>query len=120
MRRSVRGAASTEPAFLRQLVSRGTALIMDGFQAARQRALRDDPEYRTTGRGDPPALLFFYDRDGCGTYWVHSNERTRTRLDDPLHLSRTIAEMRKRQWLTHKLFREYVPGFEQAPLMDVY
>lgn len=28
--------------------------------------------------------------------------------------------MRQRQWLTHKLFREYVPGFERAHLVDIH
>jgi hypothetical protein len=93
---------------------------MSGFRRARQRALADDPAYEITGRGDPPTLMFFYDRDGCGTYWIHSNEWRYTQLDDPFHLSRTTAEMRKRQWLTHKLFREYVPGFERTHLMDIH
>jgi len=37
-----------------------------------------------------------------------------------MSLSKTIAETRKQQWLTHRLFREYVPGFERAHLMDVH
>lgn len=116
----VQGATSSAPEFLKQLIDRGMALIMRGFRRARERALADDPAYAITGHGDPPMLIFFYDRDGCGTYWVHSNEWRRTRLDDPFHLSRTVAEMRKRQWLTHKLFREYVPGFERAHLVDIH
>jgi len=116
----VRGALSNTPESLKELVAQGTALIMEGFMKARQRALAADPAYEVTGRGDPPTLLFFYDRDGCGTYWVHASEWRRTRLDDPAHMSRTVAELRKRQWLTHKLFREHVPGFERAHLMDVH
>jgi hypothetical protein len=116
----VSSALSGETASLKELVDQGMALLMAGFTRARQRALADDPAYEITGRGDPPQLVFFYDRDGCGTYWIHADEWRRTRLDDPLHLSRTVAELRKRQWLTHKLFREYVPGFAQASLMDVH
>jgi len=116
----VMGPKSNAPEFLKKLIDRGIALLMRGFRSARQKALADDPAYEITGRGEPPTLMFFYDRDGCGTYWVHSNEWRYTQLDDPFHLSRTIAEMRKRQWLTHKLFQKYVPGFERAHLMDVH
>ena len=115
----VRGPASNHPEFLTKLVDGDMALLMSGFRAARRRAIADDPAYEITGRGDPPSFVFFYDRDGCGTHWVHSNEWANSRLDDPRHLSRTIAELRKRQWLTHKLFRQYVPGFEKAHLMDI-
>lgn len=115
----VKGVKSNSPKLLKELIDRGMALLMSGFSKTRQRALMADPGYEITGRGEPPTLMFFYDRDGCGTYWVHSSEWGRTRLDDPLRRSRTIAEMRKRQWLTHKLFREYVPGFEQAHLLDI-
>ena len=114
------GVASPDLDSLTRLVERGIPLWMKGFRAVQQRGIADDPIFKMLGYGDPPYLMFFYDRDGCGTYWVHSNDWTRTRLDDPLHLSRTLAEMRKRQWVTHKLFRDYVPGFEQAHLMDIH
>jgi hypothetical protein len=114
------GVESPDLDTLTRLVERGIPLWMKGFREVQQRGMADDPIYEMLGYGDPPYLMFFYDRDGCGTYWVHSNDWTRTMLDDPLHLSRTIAEMRKRQWVTHKLFREYVPGFEQAHLMDIH
>ena len=80
---------------------------------------RDNKEQRRNSESSS-RILFFYDRDGCGTYWINSPEWSVSRLDDPWHLSRTIAELRKRQWLTHKLFREYVPGFEKAHLMDIH
>ena len=117
---SLRGIPSNDTALAKELVDKGTALLMDGFRKARARAVAQDPAYEITGRGDPPFFTFFYDRDGCGTHWVHSKEWADTRLDDPAHLSRTIAEMRKRQWLTHKLFRDYVPGFEKAQLIDIH
>lgn len=101
-----------------QLVQRGSPLLMKGFSAVLQKAIIDNSTYKTLGRGNPPFLKFFYDRDGCGTYWVHSDKWSRTKLDDPVHLSKTIAEMRKQQWLTHRLFRTYVPGFKRAHLMD--
>jgi hypothetical protein len=108
------GVESPDLDTLTRLVERGIPLWMKGFRAVQERGIADDSDYEMLGYGDPPFLMFFYDRDGCGTYWVHANDWARTKLDDPVHLSRTIAEMRKRQWLTHKLFREYVPGFEQA------
>jgi len=103
------------------LVERGHSLRLTGFRAARQRAMAADPAYALTGRpGDEPRpLLFFYDRDGCGCYWIARAEGRETRLDDPLHLSRLLTDYRRRQWLTHKLFREYVPGFERAHLVDI-
>jgi hypothetical protein len=73
-----------------------------------------------TGRTDERILTFYYDRDGCGDYWIHSRKSRFSRLDDPLRLSEMISEYRKNQWLTHRLFREYVPGFEKAHLMDVH
>ena len=114
------GPSSSSPEFLRELVSRNMAFLMRGFGGARGRAISDDPAYRATGRGEPPFLTFFYDRDGCGTYWIRPDEFRYTRLDDPIHLSRTIAGLRRMQWLTHRLYREYVPGFERAHLVDVY
>lgn len=115
----VRGPIPNDPRFLRKLADRDTPLLMSGFTAARRRAIEENRAYEITGRGDPPFFVFFYDRDGCGTHWVHSAQWEGARLDDPIHLSRVIAELRKRQWLTHKLFREYIPGFERSHLMDI-
>ena len=116
----IQGVLEKTPESLKELVKGGMALIFRGFARARQQALAVDAEFAAIGRGDPPGLLFFYDRDGCGTYWVHADEWRLTRLDDPAHLSRTIAEMRKQQWLTHRFFRERIPGFAHAHLMDVH
>ena len=115
----VEGGERSDPGSYRALVEKGITLRMRGFRKARERAIADDPAFEITGRGSDRSFVFFYDRDGCGTYWIHSPEWGHTDLSDTLHLSRTLAEMRKRQWLTHKLFRDYVPGFEQAHLVDV-
>ena len=111
--------AEPDTDLLESCIKRGIALRMAGFRAARQRAIADDPSYEMLGRDEEGTQLFFYDRDGCGSYWVHSHQWRHTHLDDPLHLARTIAALRKRQWLTHKLFREYVPGFAKAHLVDL-
>ena len=68
------GVKSNAAEFLEELISRGMALLMRGFTKARQKALADDAAYEITGRGDLPEFVFFYDRDDCGTYWIHSNE----------------------------------------------
>ena len=115
----IRGVERSDLAFYEELVEKGITLLMRGFAKARLRAIGDDPAFEITGRGEDRSFVFLYDRDGCGVYWIHSVECRHTMLNDPLHLSRTIAEIRKRQWLTHKLFRDYVPGFEKAHLVDV-
>ena len=116
----VRGWESVDRELLESLVERDFSMLLSGFASARKRAIADDPAYAITGRGEEKSFTFLYDRDGCGSYWIKVQGWGRTRLDDPLHLSQTIAAHRKSQWLTHKLFREYVPGFERAHLMDVY
>ena len=78
---TLRGIPSSDPAVARELVNKGTALLMGGFKKPRARAIADDPSYEMTGRGDPPTCMFFYDRDGCGTHWVHSTEWANTHLD---------------------------------------
>ncbi len=105
---------------LEALVRDGFALLMSGFGQCRAEAIEEDPHYSATGNGDPPHLSFFYDRDGCGTYWLASDRVRRTVVDDPGELSLAIAHLRKLQWLTHKLFRGFVPGFERAHLMDTH
>jgi len=114
------GADQTDRIALEAMVARDMGLRFMGFAAVRRAAMADDPAYEITGMREARSFVFQYERDGCGMYWIHSPEWRNTRLDDPLLLSRTLSEMRKRQWLTHKLFREYVPGFEKAHLMDVH
>ena len=110
--------ASPSVDILHGLVQQGIPLEMNGFRKPRESAIADDPIYEAIGRGDPPKqCIFFYDRDGCGTYWVGIGY---TRLDDPLTFSKTMDHMRANQWLTHKFFRDYVPGFKHAHLMDIH
>lgn len=106
----------SDPQIIAKLLEKGMNLRMDGFNKAWQRAVADDPAYERI----PPRLRFYCERaDGCGSIGIGALNWKHIRLDDPLELSRMIAEFRKNQWLTHKLFREYVPGFEKAHLMDV-
>jgi len=113
-------ATDGDLAALADLVEKGVPLLIRGFAQARQRAIGNDPAFEMTGRDDGTTRVF-YDRDGCGTYWIHSDgDPNNSSLDDPLNMSQTLCHFRRKQWLTHKLFRQYVPGFEHAHLMDVY
>ncbi|MBI3920737.1 MAG: FAD-dependent oxidoreductase [Armatimonadetes bacterium] len=114
-----------ERQLLEGLVREQVPLLMRGFRLLRDKAIEDDPIYETTGyakpdKGETPFLHFFYDRDGCGTYWIHSNPVRKQKLENIKALSEGIACYRKQQWLTHKMFRDYVPGFEKAHLMDTH
>ncbi len=116
----VTGVEDPSVEVLLDLVERGTPLRFCGFDAARMRAIKDDPMCEGTGSGDSPEFLFYYDGAGRGTYWIHAKGWRFSRLDDPLHLSRIILELRRRQWLTHRLFRDHIPGFEHAHLDDIH
>lgn len=114
------GADTPDAAALSTLVAGGVPLEFMGFAAVRSRAIKEDSAYEETGRSDRGENRFFYDRDGRGTYWLQTPEWRYSRLDDPLHMSQAILGLRRRQWLTHEMFRRYVPGFEQAHLEDVH
>ena len=116
-----RGLDENDCPRLRELIDAGVSLLFSGFSGARRRAVAADPAFEGTGMDDDNTIWFFYEQDGYGSYWVHSSTALRnTRLDDPLLLSRTIVHFRKKQWLTHRVFRDHVPGFEKARLMDVH
>ena len=105
---------------LADLVARGISVHLTGFAQAKAKAIAADPAFEIVGV-DSGTTMFFYDRDGCGSYWVHSGEPFGlSDLDDPLDMSQTVSHYRRKQWLTHKLFREYVPGFRNAHLVDVH
>ena len=116
----VTGVAEPDVDTLSALVERGVPLQLTGFSAVRERAIADDPVYEETGNTSEGKSVFYYDREERGTYWVHAEEWRYSHLDDPLHLSRAVLGLRRRQWLTHQLFRHYVPGFERAHLADVH
>ena len=109
-----------DAAHLSALIARGVPLQFTGFAAVREHAIRDDAAYENAGFTDNRSSVFYYDRAGRGTHWVHAPQWRFSRLDDPLHLSQAILGLRQRQWLTHEMFRHYVPGFEQARLEDVH
>jgi len=116
----VTGVDRPDVARLSALVGRGVPLLFGGFTAVRQRAIKDDPAYEETGRSDRGDSVFYYDQEGRGTYWVRAARWGNCRLDDPLQMSQAILGLRRRQWVTHQMFRRYVPGFEHAHLEDVH
>jgi len=129
-----------------KMVERRVPLPMRGFTRLRAKAIEDDPLYETTGfdttskhkhdrlkaLGFPmkgvvdtgetatPYFQFQYEQDGCGMYWIHCVPYKWQDLDDIRSVSEAVAHFRKQQWLTHKFFRNYVPGFEKAHLMDAH
>jgi len=114
----VESVASQDPDSLRSLVANGVSLLMKGFSSARAQAIAADPSYEITGRDEDGTLRFMYEREGLGTHWLKVRGRGTSRLDDPLHMSQTIDAYRQSQWLTHKLFRDHVPGFERVHMVD--
>ena len=116
---TVTGVDSPDVAMLTALVGCRVPLLFRGFAAVRERAIRNDPAYEETGYTGGRSM-FNYDGEGRGSYWVHAEQWGNSRLDDPMHLSRAILGLRRRQWMTHQLFRHCVPGFERAHLEDVH
>ena len=102
------------------LVARNLTVRFRGFGAVGRKAIAEDPSLEPIGSGPDRAFVFMYERDGCGMYWIHSADWRHSRFDDPRLLSRAVAEIRKLQWLTHKLFRDHVPGFERSQLLDIH
>ncbi len=111
---------ATDAAALSALVARGVPLPFWGFTAVRERAIAEDDAYRELGRSDRGDSLFYYDREGRGTYWLRAEQYCGAQLDDPLRMSQGIMGLRHVQWLTHDMFRRFVPGFERARLEDVH
>ncbi len=113
-------ALDEQIAVVKSLLQQGIPILMDGFTITRDRAIADDHAFSSTGNGAPPRFRFYYDRDGCGSYWLSIPGARDTVLDDPYRVSEAIALVREQQWLTHRFFRDYVPGFEKAQLVDTH
>lgn len=125
--------ASDEDWFLRPMVGKradpdemadlargGNPLAIHGFLKTLQRAIADDKEYASLRRENGDALFFFYERDGMGSYWTFGDAFADVDASDPLAHSQAICAARRQQWLMHRFFRDYVPGFARAHLMDTY
>lgn len=109
-----------DPDEMEQLVRGGNPLFIHGFMKTLERAIADNPEYRALKRSNGEHVWFFYERDGMGVYPTFGDGFEAVDVADPRDYSRAVGAARKQQWIMHRFFRDYVPGFERAHLMDVY
>jgi glycine/D-amino acid oxidase-like deaminating enzyme len=109
-----------DPDEMARLAAGGNPLAIHGFMKTLERAIGEHPEYASLNRTNGEPLFFFYERDGGGSYWTFGDAFADVDTSDPLAYSQAVAAARTQQWLMHRFFRDYVPGFERAHLMDVY
>lgn len=109
-----------DPNEMEQLVRGGNPLFIHGFMKTLARAIADNPEYAALKRSNGEHVWFFYERDNMGVYPTFGDGFEDVDVANPRDYSRAISAARKQQWLMHRFFRDYVPGFEHAHLMDVY
>ena len=106
-----------------KMVHLGNTVTISGFPEIRWQAVQENPEYRAVGRRpetlDTPEghLVFSYQGDGLVDMW--SRSRKMIDLLDPVQFSKIEADIRKVHWLTHRLYREYIPGFQNSRLLGV-
>lgn len=108
-----------DPDIMQSLVDKGNPLAIHGFRKALDRAAAEHPEYELVRRMCN-CLMFFYERDTVGAYWAIDDTLHNTDVSDPTAFSGAILDERKQQWLVHKFFVNYIPGFECAHLLDTY
>lgn len=109
-----------DPDEMEMLARDGNPLAIHGFMAALEKAVLKQPEYASLKRKNGDQLFFFYERDAMGSYWTFGDDFADVNTGDPFVYSKAILNARKQQWLMHRFFRDYIPGFENAHLMDVY
>lgn len=105
---------------MRAMVREGNPLFLHGFMKTLEKAMQDNPEYARIKRSNGEHVWLFYERDGMGVYPTFGDGFESVDVGDPLNYSEAINAARRLQWIYHRFFREYVPGFENAHLMDVY
>lgn len=97
------------------------AFIFYGFQELRWKAIQDNPEFESLAWRDsatPDGLLAFtHQGDGLVFQWVSS--RRPVDLLDPIGFSELQADIRKQHWLAHRLYRDYVPGFQNSRFLGI-
>ena len=108
-----------DPDEMEALVAAGAPLAIHGFTKALKQAVSDDPSYGLIARMCD-VLMFFYEKDGVGAYWAIDDTLHNTNVSDPKEFSRAICTVRQQQWMVHKFFTNYIPGFEKAQLLDTY
>jgi hypothetical protein len=105
-----------------EMIRLGNSPVLQGFQELRWQAVQDDPAYRIVGSdGDPntpeAGLAFVYQGDGLVMQW----NRSLSPLDllDPVEFSKVEALIRKQHWIAHRLYRNYMPGFQASRLLGM-
>lgn len=106
-----------DPDEMDRLVQDGNPLAIHGFTTALEQAVRENPEYELIARMCD-VLMFFYEKDGTGAYWAIDDTLHDTDVSDPEAFANAVREQRKQQWLVHRFFTKYIPGFEKAQLLD--
>ena len=109
-----------QPDEMRRLVQGGNPLFIHGFMKTLEKAIQDNPEYAAIKRSNGEHVWLFYERDNMGCYPVFGDGFEEVDVADPLNYSSAVNAARRLQWIYHRFFREYIPGFENAHLMDVY
>ena len=104
---------------MEKLVRGGHPLFIHGFMSLLDQAIKDNSEYALLRRSNGAQVWFFYERDNIGVYPTFGDNFESVNVADPLNYSNAITAARRQQWIMHRFFREYVPGFEHAHLMDV-
>ena len=69
---------------------------LHGFTKALQQAVKDDPRYELIERMCD-VLMFFYEKDGVGAYWVIDDTLHNTNVADPKEYAKAIKDVYKRQ-----------------------
>ena len=104
-----------------EMVRLGNGSSIRGFRELRWKAVQDDPAYLVVGRNklDTPEadLVFSYQGGGVVDQW--SRSRRPVDLLDPIGFSEIADDIRKVHWMTHRLYRNYIPGFQDARLLSV-
>jgi hypothetical protein len=117
------GAPEATADQIAEMVRLGNTVTISGFPELRWEAVQGNPEYRVVGRRpetlETPEghLVFSYHGDGLVDLW--SRSRKMIDLLDPVEFSEIEADIRKVHWLTHRLYRGYIPGFQNSHLLGV-
>lgn len=82
--------------------------------------IREEPPYKIAGEGghlDTPDAWLVFNYQGDGVAVERIQPRIPIDLLDPVEFSRIQADMRKVQWMTHRLYRNYIPGFRNSRML---
>ena len=108
---------------LQRRLELGVPMQFTGFRELLSQAAKEDSSFSELGLcvgGVDGGMLFFHESDGKGSYWINAPELYDIDLDDPVAFSEKLLGMRRHQWLTHKFFKNHVPGFANASLGDTH